>query len=302
MARAEAATRAPHDRVGRDAARAGEGAATRARSADQPWLIPPRVSPDGSDSLGRSLDRASVAFAVAGDRTVLREREALGNYLDATYRDPDAAKARLGELVRRDGHTSVAERLSADPSNLGELRGRTGLFAGRAAREERATAEQVWGAIGPAVGRIGEAEAKAERGYRASVEAQLAADMTGVPRLSEQAQAAVKGIGTAKNQTSRAEAWRTAQADEAVARELTGFTAAIEKRFGEDGVRAMLRTQQGGAKPFEGGPTVAPEQREAVAEVGRAMSAIKTGQGAAERQVEAERLSLKTSQGARMKM
>ena len=302
MAQAEATTRVPHYRMGRDGAREVEVAATRERSADQQWLIRPRVSPDSSDSLGRGLDRASVALAAASDRTVLREREALGNYLDATYRDPDAAKARLGELIRRDGHTSVAERLSADPSSLGELRGRTGLFAGRVARDERATAEQVWGAIGPVVGRIGEAEVKAERGYRTSVEAQLAADRTGVPRLSEKAQAAVRAIGTAENQGSRAEAWRAAQQDEKIAAELTGFTAAVEKRFGQDGTRAMLRAQQAGAKPFDGGPTVTPEQREAIVEVGWAMSAIKAGQGATERQAEAERLSLKASQGARMKM
>ena len=109
-------------------------------------------------------------------------------------------------------------------------------------------------------------------------------------------------IGAAEEQASRAEAWRAAQQDEKVAAELTGFTAAVERRFGEEGVRAMLRAQQPGAKPFDGGPTVAPEQREVVAEVGQAMSAIKAGQGANERQVEAERLSLKASQGARMKL
>ena len=299
MARSATAARESQERVGRNEARdVGDTRASR-RSPDPQWLIPPRVSADGSDSLGRRLDRASVAFAVAGDRTVLREQEALGNYLDATYRDPDAAKVRLGELVRRDGQTSVAERLSADPSSLGELRGRTGLFANRTGREERARAEQVWGAIGPAIGRIGEAEAKAERGYRTSVEAQLAADRTGVPRLSEQGQMAVKAIGAAEDQASRAEAWRAAQHDQRIAAELTGFTAAVEKRFGEEGMRAMFRAQQPAAKPFDGGTTVAPEQREAVAEVGRAMSAIKAGQGASERQVE---LSLKASQGARMKM
>ena len=266
------------------------------------WLIPPRVSADGSDSMGRGLDRASVAFAVASDRAVLREREALGSYLDGTYRDPDAAKARLDDLVGREGYTSGSERVAADPRTLGEFRGRTGLLAGRTAREERATADQVWGAIAPAVRRIGEAEAKAELGYRSSVEAQLAADATGIPRLSERAQVRVDATGAAENQAGRAEAWRAAQADETVARELAGFTAAVEKRLGEEGVRAMLRAQQAGAKPFEGGPTVAPEQREAVAEVGRATSAIKSGQGATERQAEAEQLSLRTSQGKRMKM
>ncbi len=66
-------------------------------------------------------------------------------------------------------------------------------------------------------------------------------------------------------------------------------------------MRAMSRAQQPGAKPFNGGSSVAPEQREAVAEVGRALQTVRAAEGAAEKQVEAERLSLRASQGARLK-
>lgn len=86
-----------------------------------------------------------------------------------------------------------------------------------------------------------------------------------------------------------------------VASELTGFAAAVEKRFGRAGERAMLRAQQPGAKPFEGGPSIAPEQREVVAEVGRVFSTVKAAESAAEKQIEAERLSLRVSQGARLR-
>ena len=83
--------------------------------------------------------------------------------------------------------------------------------------------------------------------------------------------------------------------------ELSAFAAAVETRFGAEGVRAMLRAQQPGAKPFEGGPSVAPEQGKAVAEVGRVIAAIKMGEGAVAGQVQAERLAQRASQGARLK-
>ncbi len=196
---ADAPQRETQDRPQSDRAdTAARPAATTGTRTPTEWLIPPRASPDCSDSMGRGLDRASVAFAIASDRTILREREALRSYLEGTYRNPDAAKARLDDLVGREGHTSASERVAGDPKTLGEFRGRTGLLAGRVAREERATAEQVWGAIAPAVRHIGVAEGKAESGYRSSVEAHLAADATGIPWLSEGAQAAVKAIGAAQ--------------------------------------------------------------------------------------------------------
>ena len=67
------------------------------RSADLGWLIPPRLSPDGRDSLGRRLDPGSVATVVAADRAVQREGEALKHYLQGTYRDSWASSwARQG--------------------------------------------------------------------------------------------------------------------------------------------------------------------------------------------------------------
>ena len=78
-------------------------------------LIPAYVDPNGRDSLGRGLDEASIAAAVAADRAVQREREALPHYLAGAYRDPYAAKARLDEMVKRQGRTSTAARIARDP-------------------------------------------------------------------------------------------------------------------------------------------------------------------------------------------
>jgi Ti-type conjugative transfer relaxase TraA len=265
------------------------------------WLIPPRVSVDGRDSFGRGLEDRSIASAVADDRAVQREREALENYLQGSYRDPKEARSRLDALVERDGYTSAAQRLSADPGQLGELRGRVGLFAGSKARQERAQAELVAEAIGPAMSRVGEVEAKVAQGYRAGVEAQLSADATGVPKLSARAQTALGAVAVAKDDAGRAEAWKEAQSDEQVSRELSAFATSVEKRFGGDGVRAMLRAQQPGAKPYEGGPSVSAEDEGALVEVGRAISTLRAGEGASASQAQAEGLVQRASRGTRMK-
>jgi hypothetical protein len=63
------------------------------------------------------------------------------------------------------------------------LRGRDGIFAGRSAQLDRANAISAAWSVSHGLIRI----AEAERGYRASVEAQRTRDAIGVPRLSTSA-------------------------------------------------------------------------------------------------------------------
>lgn len=265
------------------------------------WLIPPSVRADDRDSLGRGLDTASIAAVMAGDRSAQRERDALDSYLAGAYRDPEEARSRLDDLVGRDGAVSAAQRLAADPGQLGELQGRAGLLAGGKARDERARAEKVAEAVGPAVSRVGEAEANAIQGFRKSVEAQLAADATGIPRLSGSAQVALGVVAAAKDDAGRVEAWETVRNDEPVASEISAFSAAVEKRFGQDGVRAMIRAEQSGVGLSEGDALVSTEHRAAAAEVARTVVTIKVGEGAAESPSEAELLEQRETQGARLR-
>ena len=129
----------------------------------------------------------------------------------------------------------------------------------------------------------------------------MQADATGIPKLSERAQIAIDAASAAKTDKERAEAWKAATSDKAVAGELTAFAAAMEKRFGADGVRAMVRADQPGAKAFEGGASVAPAERQAAAEAGRATSIIKSGERALASSNVSERLSQQSKLGAGLK-
>lgn len=82
-------------------------------------------------------------------------------------------------------------------------------------------------------------------------------------------------------------AWRLVQGDERAVGELRGFGAA-KQRFGEEGVRAMLRA---GRRPGAvTAPSVAPGQRTALDQAAGLAAALKAGEraGAAAAQREAE--------------
>ena len=266
------------------------------------WLIAPYAdsSGQGRDSLDRGTSPGEIAAVVAADKAVQREREARWSYLQGAYRDPHAARAALDELVKSQGWTSAAARTVADPFQLGELRGKEGLFAGAKARAEREAAQRVAGAIGPSLERIGETEARAERSYRTGVDAQRAADATGIPRLSAAAEAAIGVVATARDEKARAEAWRAVQTDERLAGELQAFGAAVDRRFGEEGVRAMLRA--GGQPGAVTAPSVAPGQRPELDRVAKLAVALKAGErtsaALSQREAENERQALR--RGLRM--
>jgi hypothetical protein len=258
-------------------------------------LIPAFVDPAGRDSLGRGLDLASIAVAVAKDYVVQQERAALVQYLRGAYRDPAAAKAQLDEMVKSQGWTSTAARLAQDSEQIGPLRGKLGFFAGARAWAERATAERVAKAAVSALDYIARAENTATQAYRSSVAAQRQADAVVIPKLSERAEAVVVRLTMAPDDAARAALWRGMTADADVAREVTGFREAMRRRFGEDAVRAMVR--HGGA-PVEAA-SVRPEHRAALKQVSRTVHVLSEGEFAREKQVRAERLAQRQVLGYR---
>ena len=258
-------------------------------------LIAAYVDPSRRDSLGRGLDVGSISAAVAADRAVQREREALPQYLHGAYRDPHAAKAQLDEMVKRQGWTSTAARIAQDPDQLGALRGKVGFFASAKARAERAMAERAGSAVAPSLERIGAAEARAAQTYRASVDAQRKADATPIPKLTARAEAAVAALTAATDEKVRAELWHGITADKAVGVELERFSTAVQQRFGDDAVHAMLRNRGG----LVAAASVPRQHHAALATVSRTMHTIKEGERASARQTETARLAQREALGYR---
>jgi hypothetical protein len=176
------------------------------------------------------------------------QRHDHAHYLSGAYHNPHAANAQLDEMVKRQGWTSTAARIAQDPTQLGDLRGKVGFFAGSRAKAERGDAEQAADAIAPGLERIGAAEARAVQNYRTSVQAQHKADATPIPKLSERAEAAVTTLAAATDEKAQAALWRGMTSDKTIAAELRQFSAAVQQRFGDDTVRAMPRS---GGTPVE---------------------------------------------------
>jgi len=175
------------------------------------------------------------------------------------------------------------------------LRVRVGFFAGTKAKAERAVAERAAAAVAPSLERIATAEARAAQGYRKRVETQLRADATPIPKLTVPAEAAVAALAAAPDQRARAELWTGITADKAIGAELQRFSAAVQQRFGDDTVRAMLRAE---GRPVEAASV--PRQHQAsLAAVSRVVHTIKEGERASARQAEVARLVQRQALGYR---
>ena len=242
------------------------------------WLIAPYAdqSGQGRDSFGRGTSPGEIAATVAADKAVQREREARWSYLQGAYRDPHAARAALDELVKSQGWTSAASRIEADPLQLGELRGKEGLFAGAKARAERVAAQRAAGAIGsslsgsarPRRGRSG----PIARAWMPSVRQTRPASRACPPQPRRRSAV----VAAAPDEKARAEAWWAVQATSVSRASCGAFGAAVQQRFGEEGVRTMLRA--GGQPGAVTAASVAPEQRPELDRVAELTIALKAGE------------------------
>ena len=267
--------------------RASSNTSAKADGSDTRWLVAPNLAvkpPTG----------AEVEAAVSADGDVRREREALGHYLAGAYRDPAAARVQLEALVARDGPTSAAQRLRADPGQLGELQGKVGLFASASDRQMRERAQRVSEAVGACVARRGEAQSSAAKAFTDERQARREAEATGVPALSERAMAAVSVLGGASDEAGRISAWRALHDDEPVAAEVQGFMTAAEKRFGAEGMRSFVRS---GTIDTSGTPQI---PLEGLGPVGKIVQVLKAAEQAASGETMRLSVNQSLSKGSRL--
>ena len=252
---------------------------------------------------------------------VQERRRNLWEWMQQTYRDPYAARAELeGRRYAEGGPLGLERALEhGGPELLGELRGKTGWLASRAAKEEREVAQRCGAALPGGLKRVREAEEAARRSYVSGVEAQQARDQVEVPGLSPAAWAALRAVEQAAEKVERrlkpssvwnsldvrmspevAEAWgREVVGRPEIAAELAEVTEAARQRLGEDDIRAMLRAAYSLRRT---------EQRDGVtglAAIGRVVAASSDGQSALEfqdRARESQRQSLSPRQGMRPRM
>ena len=254
------------------------------------WLIPPYVSRDGCDSLGRGLDSASIAAAVAADAQVKEAKAAPWQHLERAYRDPHTAHAKLEDLIKAEGWRGAAGRVQAEPELLGRLLGRDGMFAGRTAQLNRSHAVSAARSVGRSLVRIAEAEQRAERDYRANVTVQMERDKVGVPKLSPEATSVLEAVHAAangkhpdvsrdgaesRNRPAVAKVWEEGRRNPTIAAEIDQFKEAARQRLGEEGRGTALRSPQ--ERLALSLPGAEPEHTQALRQVAHDLAAAQRG-------------------------
>ena len=112
-------------------------------------------------------------------------------------------------------------------------------------------------------------------------------------RLSSMA--AVAALAAAPDEKARAELWTGITADKAIGAELQRFSDAVQRRFGDAAVRAMLRAE---GRPVEAA-SVPRHHQAALAAVSRAVHTLQEGRLASANQAEAMRFAQHQALGHR---
>lgn len=199
-------------------------------SKESKWLIAPLVEADRYVAK-IARDSALASPKVAEAEGVLKAAAA------EVFRDPEAAMRVFRPLLDqpREAADQMASRVLKDPESVAAVRGGTGFMAGRAARDERATAVAAIPRLSRRLsdyrGMFGAAEAEAR-----SIEADRRERLgVGVPALSQDATRLLDRLDGAAREGSKAFAAALHQArtdtPDVMAR-LEGFQGALRKRVG----------------------------------------------------------------------
>jgi hypothetical protein len=105
----------------------------------------------------------------------------------------------------------------------------------------------------------------------------------------------VAALAAPLDQKARAELWTDIAADKAIGAELRRFSDAVQRRFGDETVRAMLRAE---GRPVEAA-SVPRQHQAALVAVSRAVHTINQGERASARQAEVARLPQRQALGYR---
>ena len=170
------------------------------------------------------------------DPALLKQWDAVSDRIRLVYEDPEAAfKAMRMEVVLED-RTTALKRLAEIEQNaatFGPLRGRTGLLANRAVREERRVAELNCPALSRDLERYLAMRETALKRYAAEEESLRQRTSIDIPSLSSAASRALEKIRDAIDRSDLPSALGFALADKMVKAELDAFNRAVAERFGE---------------------------------------------------------------------
>ena len=219
------------------AARFGLGASARRAVTNIATEAKPMVS--GITALPKSVDQA-VEDRLAADPGLSRQWAEVSTRFRFVFAEPESTFRMVdvdGMIRNTDTARSTLSTIAARPESFGALKGKTGLLASRADRDDRERATLNVPALARDLERYLRLRAEAERKFEAEERAARVKVAVDIPALSSMARQTLEKVRAAIDRNDLPAALAFSLEDKMVKAELEGFARAVNERFGE---RTML--------------------------------------------------------------
>ncbi len=214
-------------------ARLGLGAAAKQTPPNIIMEAKPMVS--GITAFPKSIDQV-VEDKLAADPGLKKQWEDVSTRFRMVFADPEASFRKLDvDAMVKDktaAQTTLAT-LSARPDSFGALKGKTGLLASRADKQERELAGKNAQALARDLERYLRLRSEAEHRYEAEERATRLKVAVDIPALSPSAKQTLERIRDAIDRNDLPAALQVSLEDKMINAELEGFARAVSERFGE---------------------------------------------------------------------
>ncbi|GLR87612.1 putative conjugal transfer protein TraA [Bradyrhizobium iriomotense] len=249
----------------------------------------------------------TVEDRILADPAIKKQWEDVSTRFRLVFADPERAfRATNFEAMLKDSAaaTSTIARFATNPESFGTLRGKTGLLAGKADKQERQRAEANVPALQRDIERYLRLRAEAEHKHEAEereIRHRVAID---VPALSRDARRVLERIRDAIDRNDLPSALEFALEDRMVKAEIDGFNKAVAERFGDRTFLSNAAKEPNG-QPFEkAADGMDPGRREQLKEAWPALRAaqqLAAGERTVQALKQAEAQRLTQGQGQTLK-
>lgn len=262
---------------------------------------PPMVA--GVTTFPKSLIDA-VEDKILADPAIKKQWEDVSARFRLVFADPERAfRTANFDAILKDpaAATSTLQRLALNPESFGALRGKVGLLAGKADKQERQRAEANAPALKKDIERYLRLRAEAEHKHEAEERAIRHRVAIDVPALSRDARRVLERVRDAIDRNDLPSALEFALADRMVKAEIEGFNKAVAERFGDRTFLPNAAREPYGQAFEKAAAGMDPARRDQLKEAWPAMRAaqqLAAGKRTAQalKQAEAQRLTQRQGQ------
>ncbi|MCA1370257.1 Ti-type conjugative transfer relaxase TraA [Bradyrhizobium sp. BRP14] len=186
-------------------------------------------------SFPKTVEQA-VADKLEADPGLKKQWDDVSTRFHLVYVQPEAAfKAANVDAIVKDetAAKSTLSKISSQPESYGALKGKTGVLASRADKQDRERAERNAPALAQSLSDYMRQRSQLEQRYHAEELAARRKLSVDIPALSPNARQTLERLRDAIDRNDLSAAMEFALADKMVKAELEGFAKAVTERFGE---------------------------------------------------------------------